>query len=170
MSPIISHMHISPNIRAAKTHEAAHLSEISLQSKKYWHYPDEYFQIWADELRVSPEYIKDNVVFVFEMEGVVVGYYSVVEMVEDRIISGIEITQGFWLDHMFILPEYIASGIGKEMFVHLHGWCQANGVVKLKILADPNARGFYEKMGCSYEKDYPSTIPGRTTPLLTLSI
>jgi ADP-ribosylglycohydrolase len=25
------------------------------------------------------------------------------------------------------------------------------------ILADPNSRGFYEKMGCTYVREYPST-------------
>ncbi len=167
---MMNHLQIPITIRAAEIHEAPYLSEISLQSKKYWQYPDEYYQIWADELHVSPEYIADNVVFVCEGEDAVVGYYSVVEVVEDRQISGIDFTQGFWLDHMFILPQFIGCGIGKEMFIHLYRWCLTNGVNRLNILADPNARGFYEKMGCSYQREYPATIPGRTTPLLILRL
>lgn len=38
------------------------------------------------------------------------------------------------------------------------------------ILSDPNARKFYEKMGCKYQKEYPSTITNRTTSWLVFKI
>jgi hypothetical protein len=40
----------------------------------------------------------------------------------------------------------------------------------LGILADPNSRGFYEKMSCRYVEEYPSIIKGRTTPFLQLKV
>ncbi len=71
---------------------------------------------------------------------------------------------------MFILPQEIGQGIGTEMFHHLRKWCQSEGVDEVGVLADPNSRGFYEKMGCEYQNEDPSTIPNRTTPRLVLKM
>lgn len=157
-------------IRPAKKEEAEILTKISYKSKRYWNYPQEYFDIWKNELTISPEYIEKNEVFVFELSAAVVGYYSLVELPEDIEVSGITIKKGFWLEHMFIEPENIGKGIGTKMFDHLNKRCLLKDMNELGILADPNSRGFYEKMGCIYICDYPSTIKYRTTPYLQLII
>jgi maltose O-acetyltransferase len=79
-------------------------------------------------------------------------------------------SKGYWLDHMFIEPFSIGKGNGVKMFVHLRDRCGVRGVSELGILADPHSRGFYEKMGCDYMCEYPSTIKNRTTPYLKLKI
>ena len=153
-------------IRPAEKEEAEILTKISHRSKGYWNYPQAYFEIWHDELTISPEYIERNAVFVFELDGVVVGYYALVELPENLEVSGIILRKGFWLEHMFIEPDNIGNGIGTKLFEHLRERCRSQGIGELGILADPNSRGFYEKMGCVYEGDYPSTIEDRTTPYL----
>lgn len=153
-------------IRFAKKEEAEKLTEISFQSKRYWKYPEDYFDIWKDELTITAEYIEINDVFVFELEGATVGYYSIVELPDDISVSGIEIEKGFWLEHMFLQPEYIGQGFGTRMFEHLRGVMAKKKINVLGVLADPNSRGFYEKMGCEYQKEFPSTIKNRTTPFL----
>lgn len=157
-------------IRSASIQDAKLLTGISFQSKRYWGYPDSCFEIWRNELTVTPEYIEKNDVFVFESQGIIVGYYSLVTLVADIRVSKIIIGKGEWLDHMFVDPEHIGKGIGTKMFYHMRLWCETRGMKQVKILADPNARGFYEKMGCRYVREYPSTIPGRTTPLLSLDL
>lgn len=157
-------------IRAARVSEDAILSQISFQSKKYWNYPEEYYQLWEKELLITPEYIRNNSVFVYEEQDEVTAYYSIVNITENIKVSGIEITEGHWLDHMFVRPHLIGSGLGRQMFVHLYNWCQTKSIETLHILADPYSRGFYEKMGCEYQHEHPSTIPGRTTPLLFFRI
>jgi hypothetical protein len=69
-------------IKSAKKKEAKILTKISYKSKGYWNYPQEYFDIWNNELTISPDYIEKNVVFVFELGGALVGYYSLVELPE----------------------------------------------------------------------------------------
>ena len=91
------------------------------------------------------------------------------ELKDDVDISGITINKGFWLDHMFIAPNQIRRGIGEKLFGHLKKKCIQKGIGDLGILADPNARGFYEKMGCAYKGEYPSPIKDRTTPFLVLT-
>ncbi len=157
-------------MRTAKKNEAEVLTKISFESKGYWNYPQEYFEIWNNELTITPGYIENNDVYVYEIDGAVVGYYSIVEIHEDIDISGIKIQKGYWLEHMFIEPLYIGRGIGSIMFRHLRASCVENGINKLRILADPNSKGFYEKMGCQYVSEYPSTIKNRTTPYLMLRL
>jgi GNAT superfamily N-acetyltransferase len=80
------------------------------------------------------------------------------------------LAHGHWLEHMFVRPLDIGIGIGTELFSHLRRRCRENKIAALNILADPNARGFYEKMGCHYVQEVPSTIVGRTTPHLALVV
>lgn len=157
-------------IRPAQNDEAKILTKISFASKGYWNYPQEYFEIWKNELTISSDYIEKNNVVVFEIEGFVVGYYSIANLPEDIEISGIKIGKGYWLEHMFVEPLHIGKGIGSKMFHHLRNWCAAAGINELGILADPNSKGFYEKMGCQYVKEFPSTIRARTTPYLIFKV
>lgn len=106
----------------------------------------------------------------FEDNGAIRGYYSIVYLENDLDVSGIVIAKGHWLEHMFISPDFIGKGIGTKLFDHLKTICTENGITHIGILSDPNARGFYEKMGCRYIKEYPSTIQNRTTPLLVLML
>jgi GNAT superfamily N-acetyltransferase len=157
-------------IRSAKQKEADHLTSVSFASKAYWRYPEQYFKTWQNELTITPEYIDENDVFVIENNGVIVGYYAIVELKKKIEVSGILIDKGFWLDHMFVVPEYIGCGFGRLLFDHLQARCKTKGIESIKILADPHSRRFYEKLGCLYIKEIPSTIAGRTTPLLTFSL
>lgn len=157
-------------IRPAKQGESELLTKISFESKAYWDYPEEYFDVWESELTIRPDYLEENSVYVFENGEGVVGYYSIVELHEEIELFGAKMNSGLWLEHMFVLPGSIGQGIGTQMFKHLRGWCQSNGVSNLGILADPNSRGFYEKMGCEYLKEFPSTIANRSTPLFMLAV
>jgi maltose O-acetyltransferase len=157
-------------IRQAKINEFKILTTISFSSKAYWKYPAKYFDIWNDELTITPKYIETNTVYVYEIKNKILGYYSIVELKENLKVSKTIIHKGFWLEHMFLLPGYIGRGIGTKMFTHIREICLLKGILKLGILADPNAKGFYEKMGCQYLDEFPSTIPNRTTPWLELRI
>ncbi len=43
-----------------RAEEAEILTEISFQSKGYWDYPPEYFDIWKDELTITGDYIRNK--------------------------------------------------------------------------------------------------------------
>lgn len=155
-------------IRPATRDDAATLTRISFEAKGYWDYPEAYFETWKNELTISPDYIEKNDVHVYQLGRTVAGYYSIVNLPEDVAISGIRLTKGFWLEHMFVNPPKIGKGIGSKLFRHLVKRCEEVGISEVGILADPNSRGFYEKMGCLYVGEFPSTIKNRTTPYLTL--
>lgn len=100
--------------------------------------------------------------------GKVVGYYSLVSLERDMVLAFATLGKGLWLDHMFLLPSVIGTGIGRTMIDHLKSQSAKRNISRIDILADPCARGFYEKMGCSYVREVASTIVGRTTPHLVL--
>lgn len=123
-------------------------------------------QVWQDELTITPQYLDNHLVYVYEENGRPVAYYSLVELLYDQQFSCVTLQQGIWLDHMFVVPEKMGQGIGRAMFEHCLQVLADNGAESLLVLADPNASGFYEKMGCRYIEEYPSIIEGRTTPHL----
>lgn len=157
-------------IRPARKEEFEVLTRISFLSKRFWNYPDEYFSIWQRELTITADYITTNEVWVYEKKGEVVGYYSLVNLTSDMEIEFVTLKKGLWLDHMFLLPAFIGTGIGRKMIDHLKGCCSKRNVSRVDILVDPYARGFYEKIGCRYVGEVASTIAGRTTPHLVLAI
>lgn len=159
-------------IRPAEINDAAILTEISFAAKRYWKYPLEYYRIWRSELTISPGYIKRNEVWVYregrgsDARQKTLAFYSLVVLEDELEIAGVSLLSGHWLEHMFVSPSHIGRGIGTELFNHLRKRCRQKEKVisKLNILVDPNAKGFYQKMGCEYLQEYPSTIYGRTTP------
>lgn len=153
-------------IRKANIDENKVLTEISFNSKRYWNYSEDYYKIWDTELTITSEYISVNDVYVYEENDCITGYYSIVELKQDLIVSDIVIEAGTWLEHMFISSSFIRKGIGTKLFLDCIEQCKSKKINTLKILADPNSRGFYEHLGCQFIVEYPSTIEGRTTPYL----
>ncbi len=47
-------------IREATISDASALTTIAFSSKRYWNYPEAYFENWAKELTITGEYIKRN--------------------------------------------------------------------------------------------------------------
>ena len=153
-------------IRKAREDEAELLSRLSLESKQYWNYPQAYFDIWNAELQISRDYIAENDVWVFVDRGEKLAFCSMVHLEHDMDAGPCVLKRGYWLDHLFVLPAYIGRSIGRQLFEHLATVCRTNRIEMFSILADPNSRGFYERMGCAYIREVASSIPGRTTPLL----
>lgn len=157
-------------IRPAAITDSEALTNISYAAKRYWNYPKEYFDIWENELTITPAYIQNNKVYVAEVDGQIVGYFSLVEVKDDFRAGKVFIKKGFWLEHIFILPGYIGKGIGTQLINYLKSLCQKLCIDKIRILSDPNAKGFYEKIGAQYMGESPSSIMGRTVSLYILDI
>ncbi len=132
-------------IRPAKIPDSEALTRLSFESKAYCKYPDEFFVTWSNELTITPDYIENNEVYLFENEGAIIGYYSIIELREDTEISESKLKKGFWLEHMFIEPHCIRKGIGTIPFNHKLDKSRNRSITELGILSDPNAREFYEK-------------------------
>jgi N-acetylglutamate synthase-like GNAT family acetyltransferase len=157
-------------IRKAKEIEFENLNEISLLSKSCWKYSPEQMKIFKKELKITSEYIKQNQVWIYEKNNRIIAYYSLKVLLNDKIYTKVTLKKGFWLDHFFVHPNYLFQGIGTDLFNHLKNFSKLNKIDEIKILADPNSKKFYEKMGCIYISEYPSSIENRTTPYFEYKI
>jgi len=158
------------NIRKANCHEHSILTEISFAAKRYWNYPEEYFEIWKEELTITQEYIEKNIVYVAEIDGEVIGFFSIVNVPEDFWTGKVFVEKGFWLDHLFIRPEYIRKGVGTKLMRYVNYVCKEKGIKCLNIFSDPNAKGFYDKIGARYIGESPSSIENRTVSMFEYEI
>jgi GNAT superfamily N-acetyltransferase len=75
------------------------------------------------------------------------------------------------IDKLFVDPEALRLGAGRALFA----WCvetaRAAGAVALTVVADPDAAGFYRRMGMAEDGTEPSgSIPGRVLPKLHLAL
>ena len=75
------------------------------------------------------------------------------------------VKKGFWLEHIFIKPEYIRKGIGTKLMRYVNSICEEKGIDCLNIFSDPNAKGFFNKIGAKYIGESLSSIENRTVSL-----
>lgn len=156
-------------IRANETdHEV--LTEISFAAKQHWNYPESYFDIWKDELTITKDYVIKNLVFKAVYKNIVVGFYSITENKSDFYSGEIFVKKGFWLEHIFVRPDFHKLGIGRMLIDHAKKISMETGVKTLLIFVDPFAKGFYDKIGALYLYDSKSSIPGRHIPVYELKI
>lgn len=135
------------------------LTAIAHDAKRHWGYPEHWIQHWQADLAISSDFIRDNQVYVAEGEGEIIGFYALV--VGDQRAE---------LEHMWVAPPHIGTGVGKELFVHAMQKAAGENVATIEISSDPNAEGFYEKMGARRISEDSSEIEGqeRTLPRLTI--
>lgn len=147
-------------IRPAKPEEARALTDLALASKAVWGYPAALRAQFVNELTITPAYIAGHPVFVAETDQdgnnlLAVGALAsiTIDLVD--------------LDFMFVAPDAMRQGIGRALFAHLCGTARARGFTGMKIVADPHALGFYERMGAVRIGDEESaSVPGRLLPVL----
>lgn len=156
-------------IRPADVSDCGALTLLSFASKRYWNYPETYYEAWKNELTVTPEYIKSNSVFAAHRHNIIIGYFAITEVKEDFYAGSVFVQKGFWLEHFFIAPDYIRKGVGARLLEFAVSYCRGNGINRLLIFSDPHAAGFYERFGAKFLYDSPSSIEGRTVPVYELN-
>jgi GNAT superfamily N-acetyltransferase len=156
-------------IRTANISDHSVLTDIAFAAKKTWNYPSEFIELWQDELTITPEYITTNTVFVFEIENQIAGFISLIKIEKDKTMRTIFIEKGYWMDHLFIHPKYQKMGIGKQLTEHLLKFGERKNIKSLYIFVDPNAVGFYKKIGAEFIRNSDSSIPMRQLPVYAIS-
>ena len=124
------------HIRRAFPEEATALSQIAFAAKAYWGYPKRWMEIWKPQLTFSSEYFEKNESWVSETDGTPIAFYTL------QVRDGTA-----WLENLFVSPEFMGKGIGKRLFLHAAELSRHLGYETLQLEADPNAVGFYERMG-----------------------
>ena len=65
-------------IRPAATSEAPVLTNMALEAKRYWGYPEHWIKHWESDLTISSDFIHDNHVYVAEDNGQIQGFYALI--------------------------------------------------------------------------------------------
>jgi ribosomal protein S18 acetylase RimI-like enzyme len=141
----------------AKPEDADALTEIAHAAKRHWGYPEHWIEAWRDILTMRPEFIAANVAYCAMEDDNIVGFYVLTTE-----------SDGIHLDHLWILPAAMRRGIGRTLFEHAVNQARAAGFDLIKIEADPNAEGFYERMGARRVGTSVSAVEGekRELPLM----
>jgi GNAT superfamily N-acetyltransferase len=155
-------------IRKAVPAEAEILTRIAHEAKRYWGYPEDWIEHWKDQLTITPDFIGANEVYLAISDDHVAGFYAIVEVgPRNRDASAPRKAE---LEHMWVKPEHIGTGIGKELLIHAIETATFLDAAALEISSDPNAEGFYKRMGAKRIGEITSEIEGQPRTLPHLSI
>lgn len=122
-------------LRAIPDH-AATLTAIAFAAKRHWGYPGRWIECWRDALTITPEFIVSHHTYIAVVDRGIAGFYAL-----GRVESGLD------LIHLWVLPDAMGGGIGRALFLHAVEQTRLLGYRALSIESDPNAEGFYRRMG-----------------------
>jgi GNAT superfamily N-acetyltransferase len=143
-------------IRPASAAEADLLTDLSLRSKAFWGYDASFLARCRAVMIVKASSIGSRPHYVAEVDGRIAGFYGFEPEAE-----------GIGLDYLFIENDLIGRGIGQVLWRHAVDTARRLGHPALIVVSDPNAEGFYLKMGCRRIGTRPSELEnGRQLPLL----
>ena len=91
-------------IRSASPEDGSALTAIALDANRYWGYPEHWIK--QSDLTISPEFIRDNHVYVDEENGKIRGFYAL-------CVTGGKAE----LEHLWVTPAAIGTGLGKELLL-----------------------------------------------------
>jgi GNAT superfamily N-acetyltransferase len=148
------------HLRPARPDEAEFLTELCLRSKAVWGYDEAFMRACRAELTVSAADIATSSLRVAADGDTITGIVQVKVDGENAELA-----------KLFIAPEAIRTGIGEKLFDWATSTARAGGARWLWIEADPDAAGFYRRMGAVDDGVAPSgSIPGRFLPRLKLGL
>ncbi|HNG92413.1 MAG TPA: GNAT family N-acetyltransferase [Acidobacteriota bacterium] len=149
-------------IRQALASDANKLTAIAHAAKRYWNYPEHWLAAWESSLTITPEFIARHPIFVADEDHQILGFYALTRDESD-----------WFLEHCWVRPESIGTGIGRQLFEHAIEMACAAGMTSLLIDADPFAAPFYERMGARQIGTIPAPVPeqpDRTLPRMQFKV
>ena len=145
-------------IRRAQPEEAAALTEIAHAAKRHWGYPENWIEHWKDDLTITPDFIATNEMYVAISGEEIAGCCALV--MSDSLAE---------LEHMWIRPEHMGNGVGRVLFNKIVERAIAFDAKTVELSADPNAEGFYQRMGATHIGEVRSEIEGQPRVLPWMS-
>ena len=145
-----------PDLRIirAEPYQAPLLTRIAVESKAHWNYPAAWMEEWSLLLVISPTQLARDEVFCAEVDGRIVGFYAIRELRNKG-----------HLEHLWVLPQFIGQGIGRALFEHALEQARTRGLKAILVESDPNAAGFYLRMGARPLGTVTSEIAGEEREL-----
>lgn len=146
-------------MRRCTARDAPSLTRLARASKASWGYPDELLALWDADLTLDPAFVERHEVCSAVAGAEVVGFYAVTGDGPTREI-----------EHLWVAPGWMGRGVGRLMVEHLVARARAAGVEELRVVSDPNAAGFYLRMGARQVGEQASVPAGRRLPVLAIRV
>lgn len=151
---------MTERIRRGRPDEADALTGLATRAKAHWGYEAEFMELVGEAMSLTAADIEAHEVWVLEdASGRVVGFH--------RVIPG-ELAE---IEDMWVEPDAMGAGHGRRLFEHAIATANTGGATAVELDADPNAQGFYERMGMRRIGETPSNIiPGRALPRMRIEL
>lgn len=136
------------------------LTSLAFASKQFWGYSVEQIDAWESDLRISPRSIEAEPTFVIEMRG--------------RLLAVLQlktVADPWEVECLWVHPDAVHQGLGTRLMHEAIAHARLRGQAQLAIDADPNAEGFYLRIGARRLGAKSAPIPGnpqRIRPQLML--
>jgi GNAT superfamily N-acetyltransferase len=171
-------MHPALRIRRARAEEgpllAPLLTDLCRRSKAHWGYDPELLDRWASDLAITEDDIDRDAVLLAEL-----GDQD--DAAPARIAGFARISRGTGahLDHptpaklndLWVEPTAIGTGVGRALFDAAREVARTLPADQLLIVADPNAEGFYLRMGARrIGEEVSEVVDGRRLPILLIDL
>jgi GNAT superfamily N-acetyltransferase len=146
-------------IRPLLFDEGERLREIAIAAKSYWGYDLDRVREWAAMGDFTEAGLRRKDFYVAAVADGAVGWAAA-------------IGQGdvWWLDDLWIEPAWMGKGIGSRLFRHAAERGRRVGAVRMEWEAEPNALGFYERMGGRYLRDSEPGAWGRVLAVMGVEL
>lgn len=139
--------------------EANKLSNLALSSKATWNYSEEFILACKEDLTITQQYMKDNYVYVLEENQELIGFFSFQRKEVDS------------LDFLYLDPAYKGKGYDRILWESVVQKAVELNIKSFTIDSDPNAKGYYIKMGAELIGETPSTVfKNRLLPLFRYDV
>ena len=138
------------------------MTSLAFAAKAFWGYSRQQLDAWSNELRLSPESILQEPTYVAEDQGRVLG------------VVQLDTSSATWqVECLWVHPDVTRHGIGTRLMREAVACARARGQRELHIDADPNAEGFYLRVGARRVGALSAPIAGspqRVRPQLVLTV
>lgn len=153
---------MSIRVRLARSDEASALTDLSMRSKASNGYDADFMAACVDALTVTAERMAEATYWVAEDGDTLCGCVAL--GIADDGTSG-------EVNAFFVDPDWQGRGIGRLLWRPVRDEAKARGLIRLHLAADPEAVGFYNRLGFVTMGTVPSeAIPGRALPHMTLAL
>jgi GNAT superfamily N-acetyltransferase len=150
------------SIRRADPSEAEGLTSLAHAAKRHWGYPEAWIAQWRRVLTVSAQDVERLQVFVVAQAEQLLGFYAL--DCAGALAS---------LEHLWVLPTHLGQGLGAALLRHAMLRARQLGARAIEIESDPDAEGFYRRLGAERVGQVPAPMegqPDRVLPLLRLAL
>ena len=151
---------MSVRIRRLTTRESdERLREVAIAAKAHWGYPRDQVVEWASRGDFSAQTLGRLEIWVAEDGREIAGWAS--------LVPGDDVA---WLEDLWVDPRWMREGVGSALFAAVADEARRRGALRLEWEAEPNAIGFYRRMGGRYVRDSPTTEWGRVLAIMGVEV